>query len=174
MVIGNFSEEGTGFFFYTAADQRDVIIRKKEVYDSAVPSGNSVMANNLWQLSILLDKKEWKQRSLDMTGSLSVAITRYPTSFGNWACQLLEIVTGTSEIVVLGPGYKDLLAEIGSFYIPQRVLLGSEKGDPGLVLLADKRLGEKAAIFLCRNYTCQAPVFSAKELISLINRGKNG
>ncbi|MEO7924025.1 MAG: thioredoxin domain-containing protein [Chitinophagaceae bacterium] len=173
-VIKNFSEAETGFFFYTPADQPDVIIRKKEVYDSAVPSGNSVMAYNLWQLSILLDDKVWQQRSLDMIASLGVAITRYPSSFGNWACHLLEIITGTSEIVVLGGGYEALLQELLGLYIPQRVIMGAEKADPGLPLLASKPFGEKAAIFLCRNYTCQAPVFSAKELISLINRGKNG
>ena len=64
-VIDNFSEEETGFFFYTNAGQKDVIVRKKEVYDGAVPSGNSVMAYNLYQLGILFDKKEWKERSLE-------------------------------------------------------------------------------------------------------------
>jgi len=41
-AIGHFSEEDTGFFFYTAAGQKDVILRKKEVYDGALPSGNSI------------------------------------------------------------------------------------------------------------------------------------
>ena len=87
-VIENFSDEETPFFFYTPAGQQDVIIRKKEVYDGAVPSGNSVMAYNLYHLSILCDKREWGKRSLDMILSLNTAIIRYPTSFGNWACLL--------------------------------------------------------------------------------------
>src|SRR5688572_32482371 len=42
--------EQTGFFYYTKSGQPDIIIRKKEMYDGAVPSGNSVMALNLYQL----------------------------------------------------------------------------------------------------------------------------
>ncbi|MEJ0083623.1 MAG: hypothetical protein WDM78_22340 [Puia sp.] len=43
-VIKNFSEEDTGYFFYTHAAQNDVIVRKRDIYDGATPSGNSVMA----------------------------------------------------------------------------------------------------------------------------------
>ena len=86
--------------------------------------------------------------------------------------QLLENLAGTSEIAVIGPGYPALVKEILGFYVPQRVIMGAEKADPAFPLLADKSLEGKDAIFLCSNYTCQAPVFSAKELITLINRVK--
>jgi len=46
-VIGYFSDTASEFFFYTNKDQEDVIIRKKEVYDGAQPSGNAIMADNL-------------------------------------------------------------------------------------------------------------------------------
>ncbi len=183
-VMENFSETETGlsagteerscFFFYTPLGQRDVIVRKKEVYDGAVPSGNSTMAYNLHQLSLLFDKPEWEQRSRDMLSGLGGAIIRYPTSFGNWACLLQEIIVGTNEIVVIGNDFSGLQAEILSEYIPHRVFMSSERASINFPLLADKRAGDKAAIYLCRNYTCQQPVFSAKDLITLINRPKNG
>ena len=43
-VILDFSDEETDFFWFTGSEQKDVIVRKKEVYDGAVPSGNAVMA----------------------------------------------------------------------------------------------------------------------------------
>ncbi len=49
-VIENFSEEETGYFYYTHKEQDDVIVRKREVYDGATASGNSVMASNLLYL----------------------------------------------------------------------------------------------------------------------------
>ena len=104
-VIENFTEQETGFFFFTNAGQKDVIIRKKEVYDGAVPSGNSIMAYNLHHLSILFDKKEWKDRSEKMIASLEQAIIRYPTSFGTWACLLQEKKNGTDEIIMTGIKY---------------------------------------------------------------------
>ena len=168
-VIENFSEPETGFFFYTTWDQKDVIVRKKEVYDGAVPSGNSIMAYNLHQLSILFDIKEWDQKCLSMLSSLGTAITRYPTSFGNWACLLCERITGTSEIALVGENILNLQKDILGEYIPQRVLMIATSGNPDFPLLAGKPKAEQPAFYLCRNYTCLKPVFSAKELMSLIN-----
>lgn len=173
-VIENFSEAETGYFFYTSSGQTDVIVRKKETHDGAVPSGNSVMAYNLHHLSILFDKKEWEQRSISIISSLGKAILHYPTSFANWACLLLEIIMGTDEIVIIGNDFSGIHSELLGQYFPHRVLMASEKADPGFPLLAEKPVIDTAAIFLCRNYTCQHPVFSAKDLISLINKPQTG
>lgn len=170
-VIKNFKEEDTGFFFYTSFSQQDVIIRKKEVYDGAVPSGNSIMAYNLWRLAILFDIPEWKQQSLDMVASLGNAIVKYPTSFANWACLLQEVINGTNEIVVTGNNYRQLYDEILAIYIPHRVMMGAEKPAKSFPLFAEKEIAGKTAIYLCRNYTCLQPVFSTTGLISLINKG---
>ncbi|MBL0272514.1 MAG: thioredoxin domain-containing protein [Chitinophagaceae bacterium] len=173
-VIENFSEPETGYFFYTSIQQRDVIVRKKEVYDGAVPSGNSIMAYNLHHLSILFDKKEWEERSLAMIMGLGKAIITYPTSFGNWACLLLEMITGTNEIVIMGSDNSGLQAEIHQQYIPHRIIMSSVTANPDFPLLAEKDPGKTPSIFLCRNYTCKLPVFSVKDLISLINKPQTG
>ena len=172
-VIQNFSDTedvpGHGFFFYTAAGQQDVVIRKKEMYDGAVPSGNSVMADNLYRLSVLFDKNDWKKRSMDMILSLGTAIARYPNSFGNWASLLLEVISGTNEIAIVGENFSKIHEEILTKYIPNRVLMASATADNFFPLLVEKTAGRLTTIFLCRNYTCRNPVFSANELISLIN-----
>ena len=173
-VIENFSEPETGYFFYTSIQQRDVIVRKKEVYDGAVPSGNSIMAYNLHHLSILFDKKEWEERSLAMIMGLGNAIITYPTSFGNWACLLLEMITGTNEIVIMGSDNSGLQAEIHQQYIHHRIIMSSVTANPDFPLLAEKDPGKTPSIFLCRNYTCKLPVFSVKDLISLINKPQTG
>ncbi|MEO7982850.1 MAG: thioredoxin domain-containing protein [Bacteroidota bacterium] len=168
-VIGNFSEIGTGFFFYTPAVQTDVIVRKKEVYDGAVPSGNSVMAWNLYQLSVLFDRKEWKERSAGMVASLGNAIVRYPTSFGNWACLLQEMITGTNEIAIIGNDFSGIHKELLAEYIPNKLLMAAPNADSTFPLFVEKPVLKKAVIYLCRNYACLNPVFSAKDLMSLIN-----
>jgi hypothetical protein len=169
-VIENFSDEETPFFFYTPAGQQDVIIRKKEVYDGAVPSGNSVMAYNLYHLSVLFGKREWGKRSLDMILSLNTAIIRYPTSFGNWACLLQEIIDGTSEIAVVGKNLYNLHTEILQQYIPHRVLMTAEKEIIASVL-AGKMTADKPTIYLCRSYTCLNPYFKGAHIAD--RRGRN-
>lgn len=171
-VINNFSEDETGFFFYTALDQKDVIIRKKEVYDGAVPSGNSIMAQNLRRLSLLFDNKEWDRLSVKMVSSLSEAIAKHPISFGNWACLLIELIEGTQEIAIIGNNMKAILEAILGEYIPNRIIMGSVKEDHEYPLLAHKQALVETSIHLCRNYTCEKPVFSLKELMLLINKAQ--
>ncbi|MBL7733174.1 MAG: thioredoxin domain-containing protein [Chitinophagaceae bacterium] len=172
-VIRDFSEEGSGYFMYTPVWQQDVIVRKKEVYDGATPSGNAVMAMNLWRLAILYDKPEWRERAGRMVGSLGNAITRYPTSFGNWACLMQEMISGTEEIVLIGADCQEALPGLLAEYIPHRVLMASGSGDDDYPLLTGREALQKTTIYLCRNNTCLAPVFSTSELISLINREQN-
>lgn len=171
-VLQHFSEEDTGFFFYTPAGQEDIIVRKKEVYDGAVPSGNAVMSYNLYRLGILLDKPGWKQQARENVAALGNAIIRYPTSFGYWACLMQEMIAGTFEIAVVGKGYSPVRDEILKKYIPHRVLTGAETGHPDYPLLAGRDVPGRVSIHLCSNYTCRLPVFSAEELISLINKGQ--
>lgn len=132
------------------------------------------MAYNLLHLSILFDKTEWRQRSLNMITLLGHAVVRYPTSFGNWACLLQEIIAGTNEIAIVGKNAFNIFSELLKEYIPLRVFMSSAEPDPAFPLLADKPARETPAIYLCRNYTCHHPVFSVKELISLINSAPGG
>lgn len=168
-VISQFSEEETGYFYYTGKDQEDVIIRKKEVYDGAVPSGNAVLATNLHHLSILLDRKEWKERSEKMVLALGKAIIRYPGSFGVWAALILEKQVGTNEIAVIGKDHHMMAAEILSNYIPHHVLMSAEIGSKSYPLIANKPSSKKTFVYLCRDYTCEQPVDSVKALMSLIS-----
>ncbi len=172
-VLARFGEEETGYFYFTPEDQGDVIMRKKEVYDGAVPSGNSAMAYNLYRLGILYDRPQWKERSSRMLVSLQQAVVKYPTSFGNWATLLLEWLTGTQEIAVIGPE-KDVYNNIIYEYLPQAVIQYTAVENQEFALLTGKKGGEKTKIYLCKNFACQEPVHSAKELISLIHRGPQG
>jgi uncharacterized protein len=172
-VIEDFSDPETGFFYYTPVDQKDVIVRKKEVYDGAVPAGNSVMSRNLWKLSILFDQKEWRQQSINMVASLGKALSLHPTSFGNWAILFQEIITGTNEITIVGESAEKSAKELLQLFIPQKVMMYSTAADSGFPLLAGKHTTDRVAYFLCSNYTCQSPVYSLNELMLLINKAQN-
>ncbi len=168
-VIENFSDEENQFFFYTTQGQPDIIVRKKEVYDGAQPSGNAVMADNLYRLSILMENPDWKERSQRMLLSLGQAIVRYPSSFGCWACLLLEMATRTTEIVVTGENYEKGHEKILSNYLPQRVFMAAPAPLHNYPLLAGKKFEKKSFFYLCSNYACLQPVSTPEELISLIN-----
>jgi uncharacterized protein YyaL (SSP411 family) len=167
-VIDNFSEDETGYFFYTPLSNLDVIIRKKEVYDGATPSGNSVMAFNLSRLGLYFDKNEWKDHSTKITGLLSNAVYRYPTSFGCWANLVLEGFGGTNEIAIAGENFDKTLLEILKEYIPNKVIMSFQGGNSSFALLDGKTASEPPFIYLCRNYSCKQPVQTAAAIVELL------
>lgn len=170
-VLQNFSDDETPFLFFTHQDQNDVIIRKKEVYDGAVPSGNAVMAHNLLYLSVVFDIPAWKEKAYNMTDNLGNAIVRYPTSFGVWASLMQILIKGINEIAVTGVDEEAIRKEILKNYIPAKILQSSTKEDSSFPLLSGKNTAEKAAlIYLCKDYSCRQPVATVHELLEMINK----
>ena len=168
-VIKNFGEDETDFFLFTNSRQRDVIFRKKEVYDGATPSGNATMANNIYRLSILLDIPEWKARATRMIGSLNKIVVQYPTSFGMWAVLMMELAEGINEIVVVGDESGTLATQVLAEYIPHKIFLVSKTGKEQLPLLTGKTPIDKPLIYLCREYSCLKPVTEVNQLLALMN-----
>ena len=168
-VVSYFSDNETPFFYYTHADQEDVLLRKKEIFDAATPSGNSMMALNLYRLSITYDRSEWRERAINMVRSMGELPVRYPTSFGIWLSIIHEIITGTKEISIVGNQWKEYLVEVLREYIPYRILMASKDDLEKYPMLAGKGQKDQTIIYLCTNYECMQPVDSIKRLNSLLS-----
>ncbi len=169
-VIEHFSEEETGYFYYTHNRQDDVIVRKREVYDGAIASGNSVMASNLLYLGIVFDLEEWKLRSARNVTGLKELILRYPGSFGVWATLLNGLTYQYYEIVLAGSPSKEKHLEFLKLCMPNRVFQQSSVTHSDLPLLRNKPVLGMSQFYLCRDYSCQQPVTEVAELFSLIKK----
>jgi uncharacterized protein YyaL (SSP411 family) len=167
-VIEHFSEEETGYFYYTHAGQDDVIVRKREVYDGAIPSGNSVMAANLLYLGTVFDLEAWKQRAAGNAGGLKEIIRRYPGSFGVWATLLNALTYQLYEIVLAGAPSEEKHREFLAKGVPNRVFQLNSVPHPEFPILRNKPVHGPPLFFLCRDYTCQQPVKEVSELIHLL------
>jgi uncharacterized protein YyaL (SSP411 family) len=167
-VLSQFSEEDGPFFFFTNKTQDDVIVRKKEIYDGAIPSGNAVMANNLFYLSVVFDIGDWKSRSMRMISSLAEVIKKYPTSFGVWASLLQGCAEDVPEIVITGKKINELRNQFLAIFIPHRIFQSTEITNPTFPLLDGKPIAEQPLIFLCKNYSCHSPSDNLEAFIRLM------
>ncbi|TAJ52310.1 MAG: thioredoxin domain-containing protein [Chitinophagaceae bacterium] len=169
-VITHFEEPDTGFYFYTHQQQQDVIVRKKEVYDGAVPSGNAVMAHNLFYLSIVFNRPAWAERSEGLAVALGNAITKHPGSFGVWAMLVQLMTEGMLEIAITGQQANTFLCPVLERFIPNKILQTEETNSGIFPLLAGKGWGKDAetAFYLCKNYACQAPFFTIDALLAKV------
>lgn len=166
-MVENFSDESNQYFYFSVKGQKDILARKVDQHDGATPSPNSVMAQNLYYLSIVFDKPQWKQRAVEMLFGLEEILEKYPTSFGNWSCFYQSLVYGIPEIVIAGIGAEVEKANMLKYYLPFRVLVSStEKQDAGI--LAGKDALASVALFLCKGEACFSPLKTAQELIKLL------
>jgi uncharacterized protein YyaL (SSP411 family) len=167
-VIDYFREEETSFFYYTNKEQYDVIIRKREVYDGATPSGNAVMGHNLLYLSVVFDRKEWRSRAEDMAASLGQVIVKYPASFGVWASLLQSLVRGVPEVVATAQKIVEWRKQILSIFIPYRIFQSTDRPDNRFPLLEGKQIESQPLVFLCRNYACHHPEDNLSDFVRLL------
>lgn len=156
--IDHFSEPETGYFYFTNDQQQDVIVRKKELYDGAVPSGNAVMAWNLYYSGVVFDNAEWRERAIVMCSGLRDVVLKYPGSFGIWAILMQALSKGIPEIAVVGGNLNTMLKELLHTFFPVSIIQSSPSEDKGFPLLAGKPSASHPMIFLCKDYSCQTPV----------------
>ncbi|MGZ3937702.1 MAG: thioredoxin domain-containing protein [Flavisolibacter sp.] len=169
VVVDQFEDAESPLFFYTHKGQTDVLVRKKEVYDGATPSGNATMALNLYQLSILFDIHEWRRRAEEMVRTLANATIKYPTSFGVWLSLFFEMISGTKEIVVLGENWENYLQNLLRIHISHKLVQAAEIPLSGYPLFDNRPKTSETRIYLCENYACRHPVNTLQEFVSLLH-----
>ena len=169
-LIENFSDGETGLFFYNHRAQKDIILRKKEIYDGAVPSGNSTMAVNLLYLSIIFDEPVWKQQAADATLGINKLIIKYPSSFGVWATVIQAVTYVIPEVVITGEKLNRIRKELLSNFIPFKVFQSCSLENNYFPLLKGKPVTKEPLIFLCKGYACQPPVTEIAEFIQFLKK----
>ncbi|MBK7406855.1 MAG: thioredoxin domain-containing protein [Saprospirales bacterium] len=169
----NFLDNEVKLFYFTGAMQQDIPIRRKDIYDSAMPSGNSTMVHNLLRLRVLLDEPEYGELAVAMLEKMRDVMERYPSSFGRWMSAYLWAVYPPKEIAVVGRDWKEWANSIAGMYLPHKILMAGHEGDDRYPLLAGKEGGEKTYIYVCESYACQMPVDSLAAFTQLVTGKKS-
>ena len=99
-VISDFGDNTGGFYLYGNGHE-ELILRPKETYDGAIPSGNSLMAYNLVRLSFLTDEKRYKAATDRQLDFLAQSAAQYPTNHAMFLTALLEQVKPPMKITVV-------------------------------------------------------------------------
>ncbi|MBK5229492.1 MAG: thioredoxin domain-containing protein, partial [Actinobacteria bacterium] len=166
-------------FFTTGVDAPALITRPKELVDNAVPSPNSVLANELQKVALLTGEHRYEEVARTAMQPLAGAAGRSPTGFGTLLGAIDFYLSNADEIVVLGDDRESLLATVRARYRPAKVLVAAHDAQElaGLTPLVEGRgpQGGMAAAYVCHRGVCELPVTDPaalkKQLSSL---GPNG
>ena len=156
-VLLNFIYEEGLYFYYTASYQTDVIIRKKESYDGAQPSGNALICSALYYLGHVFDLAQWTLHAEKMIHSIRPSLLQYPGSFGYWAQSFFQMSTGMTELVGVGPTVFESLPTLNAVFLPQTIRIMSQVEYDLIPLLKDKKCVDNQ-YFICKNQVCSPPM----------------
>ena len=168
-VEERFRDETSGLLFDTPDDGEALVVRPREVMDNAVPSGNSLAAELFVRVGRLLGRPEREEAARELVRARAGGLVQMPTGFGRLLTVARILTRAPVEIALVdGDGLDALLARAHRRFLPGRVITGRLEGeDPpfSTPLLEDRDAREgRATAWVCRHYTCQAPVTTPDEL----------
>jgi len=172
-VLANFSDQDDDLFFFTDITSEELIARRKELFDNVIPASNSVMAENLYALSLLLERPEYADRADRMLGRMQPLVQQNADYLANWAGLYALRTRPTAEIAIVGPDADRFRAELDAEFYPNKVLCGRADTDTksNLPLLQQRSMIDgKTTVYVCYNRACQLPVTSVDEVWALLHR----
>ncbi len=181
-LVEHYWDEADGGFYFSADDAEAVLVRRKEFYDGALPSGNAVTMLNLLRLERITGDAAFGERAWQLARSASDALEKMPSAFTALLAAVDFALGPGHEIVIAGEtgstDTRELLATVRELYLPNKVVLfrPSDNDEASAIVeiapfLANQiPINGTAAAYVCRNFTCDAPETSAAALRSALVR----
>lgn len=177
-MVDLFWDEKSGGFYFYGKDGEELIERPKEIYDGAVPSGNSVAAHVLLQLSLFTGKKEWKERMDMQMHFLAAGVEYYPAGHSFSLMAFIKVLNPGGELICVSAENK-VPEELFSY------IKKNNRKDLSIIFKCpdNKEILSKIAPFteeykipdvgnryyLCKNHTCSRPVSEIGQLNEITN-----
>jgi hypothetical protein len=153
-----FEDSEQGGFFSTAAGERDLVMRMKDDYDGAEPSGNSVAALNLLRLAWITDRADFR----DSAEKTLRAFAAHMADNGAAVPQMLaayQYSRADVQQIVLAPPSRAFVDVIRRRFLPYSVVLAADAVLARYlpVIGSMREVDGKPTAYVCRNYACQLP-----------------
>ncbi len=174
--IEGYWDEKEGGFYFTSEIGEKLLGRKKEVYDGALPSGNSVAIINLLRLGRMTGNVEWEEMADKMNALFSNQIKKAPAGF-SFALQSVDFAAHSKEVIIAGnkegSETQNMLQSLNNSFLPNAVIILKDSNDAIIEKLAPflsnfSIKNGKATAYVCKNYSCKQPTNSSEEMMNLI------
>ena len=162
-TISHFFDNNSMMFYFTSDEDAPLVARSYETSDNVIPASNSAMARNLFYLGHYYYNTDYMDKSKAMLHNVQENLPKNGSSYSNWGILMLNQTLPFYEVAITGKKDLDLLHELETYYVPNKLLMGAKKSSD-LPLLEGKFL-DNSMIFVCVNKSCQMPVEQAADAI---------
>jgi len=177
-MIRHFWDERGGGLYFTSDDAENLIVRKKEVSDGALPSGNAVAMLNLLRLSRYTGDADLEDRAFRIQKAFSEQVRQFTSGYTQFLSAVDFGLSASHDVVISGSlGAKEMLHALRSRFSPNQVLLFRPSGEQGAgidaVAAFAKNYGSldgKATAYVCSGRSCKDPTTEVKDLLALLGQ----
>ena len=178
-MLAQFYDAKNGGFFQTDGRDASVIVRAKEDYDGAEPSGNSMATMLLLRLAQFTDRAKYRDAAEKTLQLFSDHLNKAPSTVPQMACALDFYLSKPKQIVIAGkPDAGDtrvMLSAVRERYLPNAIVILADGNDSQKRLTkllpfleSIKPIDGKATAYVCVNYACQLPTNDPSKLVTLL------
>jgi uncharacterized protein len=166
--LDEFYDKNDQFFNFSSKVGENLIANKKELFDNVIPSSNSMMAHNLFDLGVLLSRTDFYDLSKIMVQKMMPLVLKNGEYLSNWALLAQKQLNSKIEIVIYGAKCKEFKIELLQEKLPNYFILGTEK-QSNLPLFLDRKPPENQTyIYVCIDNACHLPVQSVEQAVITI------
>lgn len=167
VLLSQFWDKESGGFFFTSNKNETLLLRKKEIYDGAIPSGNSIAMLNLLRLSLLTNNMSYRDYALKIAQVFSKAAKRMPTAYTMLLTGLLYSFDQSCKIVISSQSddrkLKELLNKLNSLYIPDKIIILNNVDNTDYPAIENK-----PTMYICTNNKCFEPITDIDKVKSIL------
>jgi uncharacterized protein YyaL (SSP411 family) len=178
-LIEHFWDSDNGGFYSTADDAEELLIRQKEIYDGAIPSGNSVAVLNLLRLGRFTSNPDHEDKASKIAHIFSSSVGSQPSAFTQFLAGMDFAFGPSHEIVIVGDSESDetkaMIRALRETYTPSKVVIRKPTERPSEDLeniaqfTSDQSMVDgKTTAYVCMNYSCRSPTTDVGEMLDLL------
>jgi uncharacterized protein YyaL (SSP411 family) len=181
-MLEHFWDHENGGLFFSGDDAEGMLVRTKEFYDGAIPSGNSVAMLNLLRLSHLAGNTRYEEKAAQLLRACSKTVAEAPYAYTQFMIALDFSLGPSSQVVIVGNPQSDdtasMIRRLQGSFLPNKVVMlrSTDEQDPDIIRVAEyvrglESIGGKATAYVCRGFRCDLPTTDEKQMLTLLNEG---
>jgi uncharacterized protein YyaL (SSP411 family) len=179
LFLAQFWDGYRGGFFSTSDDAEILLVRKKEVYDGAIPSCNSVAFENLVRLAHLTGDTRMEERASELSLCFAPVVQHSPSAHAWYLCALDSAMGPHYDIVIVGErdtgDTRAMIEALENLYLPQILVLyrSKDQSDSMLNTISPfttnlNAIDGKATAYICTGHSCTIPTTEPKRMLELL------
>ncbi len=179
--ISYFWDKEKGGFYFSPKDMDELFINPKELYDGAIPSGNSMGAYMLTRLGHILQDEKYYLLANKLFFAFSKQLSGFPEAFPMLLIAYDYHIFDKNEVVISGNPESEIVSkffkQLNSSFKPRTIVIVNHSNN-GINLIEklipfikeQKMVNGRPTFYICKNYTCNLPTNDLNEALKFVNR----